>query len=131
MWKARNENFFHIEDEKEIEKFYNKTKAVHMCGFSFVIYSLYHSHGERYREFISFVDRICLQKDYYRVLINNLGNGFAQIVGCYISDRGYACNEEICLVSFRVAKDIKYKNFLVNRIDKVPDNKGHILELWD
>lgn len=128
MWKACNENFFHIE-EKEVERFYNE-KAVHMCGFSYIMASLYHSHGERYREFVFFVDKMCLQEDYYKILINDMGNGFAQIVGCYISDRGYACNEEICLVSSKIAKDIKYKDFLVNK-DNVPDNKGHILELWD
>ena len=133
MRKECNEKFFHIErdTEKEVERFYNGNKAVHMCGFSYILYSLYHSHGERYKEFIAFVDKICLQEDYYRVLINDMGNGFAQIVGCYISDCGYACNDEICLVSSKIAKDIKYEDFLVNKIDNVPDNKGHILELWD
>ena len=108
MRKACNENFLRIErNTEEVERFYNTNKAVHMCGFSFVLFSLYHSHGERYREFISFVDRICLQEEYYQVFINDMGNGFAQVVGCYISDYGYVCNDEICLISSKVAKDIK------------------------
>lgn len=126
MWKAANEVFIHIE-EQDASRFYSD-KAAHMCGFSFLIYPLYHAHGKRFNEFVEFVNDKCRKEDYKCPYMNDLKNGFTQVIGSYLSDYGYICDEEICLVPTKIAKEIN-----LNKLNEgeVPDNRGHILDLWD